>query len=194
MNGNPPQKRSIVFIEKAFQGRFILWMLVLILLFALCSAFVLYLLLASDLESESFSAHLRIADTWHKLGRSIIVGNAVSALFSGISVVVVVLYLSHRIAGPMYRFQRIFRRIAAGDLAVPTHLREHDQMKVLAAALEDMLVELRRRREHRLRSLGEAQELVSRIRRTGAADAEDVLSLLEGKLADAIATDRTDPP
>lgn len=185
-------KRRTLFIQRAFQGKFILWMLGVIVLFGVCSAFILYLLLASDLESESFSAHVRIADTWQKLGLSIVVGNAVSAVFSGISVVMVVLYLSHKIAGPMYRFQQIFTRIGAGDLEAPTHLRENDQMKELASALDDMLVQLRQQRDRRIGALQDARGTLARIRELSSSakpEFDELIDRIEANLADALQAD-----
>lgn len=164
MSEKPPYKRRAVFVQRAFQGRFIGWMLLMIVAFAVCSAAILYVLLASDLESETRAAHLRIADTWQKLGLSIILGNAVSALFTGLSVIVVVLYISHKIAGPMYRFQNLFREIGRGNLEVTATLREKDQLQELAHSLDEMVASLKQRRDERRAVIDKSRSILDRLR------------------------------
>ncbi|WP_045226691.1 HAMP domain-containing protein [Methyloterricola oryzae] len=182
MNQPVVNKRRTVFIQRAFQGRFIAWMLVMILLFAVCSAFILYLLLASDLQSEARSAHLRIADTWQKLGTSIVIGNLVSAVFAGICVAVVVLYISHKIAGPMYRFQKLFGEVGRGNLDLRASLREHDQMKELAAAFDDMLEALRRQREERAAAVRDAAAAVQQLQALYPGESSAALARIQARL------------
>ncbi len=184
MNQPVVNKRRTVFIQRAFQGRFIAWMLVMILLFAVCSAFILYLLLASDLQSEARSAHLRIADTWQKLGTSIVIGNLVSAVFAGICVAVVVLYISHKIAGPMYRFQKLFGEVGRGNLDLSASLREHDQMKELAAAFDDMLEALRRQREERAAAVRDAVAAVQQLQALYPGESSAALARVQARLGE----------
>lgn len=184
MNQPVVNKRRTVFIQRAFQGRFIGWMLVMILLFAVCSAFILYLLLASDLQSEARSAHLRIADTWQKLGTSIVIGNLVSALFAGICVAVVVLYISHKIAGPLYRFQKLFGEVGRGNLDMSASLRETDQMKELASAFDEMLAALRRQREERLAAVRDAASAVQQLQALYPEESSAALARIQARLGD----------
>jgi methyl-accepting chemotaxis protein len=163
-----PFKRRAVFIQPAFQGRFILWMLAIIGVFAVVSAAILYFLLANDLENETRTAHLRIADTWQKLGTSIVISNLISALFAGITVAIVVVYISHKIAGPMYRFQALFREVARGNLEVSAHLREHDQLQELAASFDVMLKALRDRKKSQDQALAEMRDLVQQLKDAAA--------------------------
>lgn len=194
MNQPVVNKRSTVFIQRAFQGRFIAWMLVMILLFAVSSAFILYLLLASDLQSEARSAHLRIADTWEKLGTSIVIGNLVSAVFAGVCVAVVVMYISHKIAGPMFRFQKLMREVARGNLDVSASLREHDQMKELASAFDDMLVALRRQREDRLAAVRDAAAAVHQLQALYPGESSAALARIQARLGDLQEKDSAPKP
>lgn len=164
MTEKPPCKRRTVFIQPAFQGRFIAWMLAMIVVFGVCSAAILYFLLASDLENETRAAHLRIIDTWQKLGLSIILANAMSAIFIGISVTVVVLYISHKIAGPMYRLQILFKEVGRGNLDISVRLRDKDQLQELANSFDEMLADLRQRRNRQDAALQEAQGIVDQLK------------------------------
>lgn len=47
--------------------------------------------------------------------------------------------VSHRIAGPLLRFRRIFQGLARGDLSQNIALRRHDYLHVEAAVIADMV-------------------------------------------------------
>jgi methyl-accepting chemotaxis protein len=46
--------------------------------------------------------------------------------------ILVVLFISHRIAGPLYKFESSLERIANGDVSFDIHFRRNDEMKKLA--------------------------------------------------------------
>ena len=186
MSEQLPYKRRNVFIHRAFQGRFIAWMLGMIVIFGICSAILMYFLLSSDLESETRSVHTRIADTWENLGFSIVVSNLVSALFAGISVVIVVIYISHKIAGPMYRFQFICKEVARGNLDVHSHLRDKDQLQELAHSFGEMVEALKDRRREKQATLDQARaQLEILTEECGGSDrAQQALNALAVKLRD----------
>lgn len=52
-------------------------------------------------------------------------------------------FFSHRIAGPLYRFRRIFQSVASGDLTVRTSIRKSDYLHVEAQYLGEMVGALR---------------------------------------------------
>lgn len=148
MNSNLPKRRN-VFIKKAFQGRLILGGFAVILLSGLCSALLIYWITGSDLLAQSQSAHLNIMTAWQRLGISILIGNMVSILIAGAVAAISVLYASHKIAGPLYRFESLCEQIGNGQLDGVAHLREKDQLQALAQAFTRMLVKLRHQRKQR---------------------------------------------
>jgi general secretion pathway protein G len=64
---------------------------------------------------------------------------------------------SHRIAGPLYRFRRVFEAVAAGDLRVSARVRRGDYLSLESDALESMLASLRDRIGQAQRAIGEAE-------------------------------------
>ncbi len=142
------KKRKIILINKAFQGRFILSVLATIILFGLCSAGIIYGLMDSDLHMQSQTAHVNIANTWERLGFSILLGNIVAAVIAGLMAVIVVLYISHKIAGPLYRFETLCKEVGEGNLDTITYLRANDQLQELAQSFSLMVDKLRKKREH----------------------------------------------
>jgi methyl-accepting chemotaxis protein len=143
-------QRRIVFINKTFQGRFVLNLLLLLLLSGLCSALLVYWITGGDLQAESQSAHGNIANALDHLGISLVLGNLTAMLVVGTLTVFMVLYASHKIAGPLYRFEKLCRQIGDGQLDAMTSLRENDQLQELGTAFGEMVEKLRLRRDQRL--------------------------------------------
>lgn len=54
------------------------------------------------------------------------------------------IFISHRIAGPMYRFEKSAQAIRNGDLSVNFNVRKTDEMHEDAIALEEMVESLRK--------------------------------------------------
>jgi nitrate/nitrite-specific signal transduction histidine kinase len=52
--------------------------------------------------------------------------------------------LSHRIAGPAYRIERVLREIAKGNFDVNIKLRKYDELVGIARAVNDMALELKK--------------------------------------------------
>lgn len=151
-------KRRNVFIKKDFQGRFILGAFTLILLSGLCSALLIYLITGDDLQAQSQSAHANIVNAWERLGISILIGNVVSIVVAGAVAVISVLYASHKIAGPLYRFESLCEDVGNGNLDTITQLREKDQLQELALSFASMVAKLRERRQLRSRLITEIQQ------------------------------------
>ncbi len=152
---NTVTKRRQIFIKKDFQGRFILGAFALILLAGLCSALLIYWMTGGDLQAQSQSAHANIVNAAERLGVSILIGNLVAILVAGGIAVSTVLYASHKIAGPLYRFETLCQEVGDGKLDTVTHLREHDQLQDLALSFSNMVAKLRSRRDHRTRLISE---------------------------------------
>lgn len=71
------------------------------------------------------------------------------------------LYVSHKIAGPIYRFEHTLRCIDDGDLQHVARIRDSDQIKSMVAALNRLIVSLR---NHYTSLQGVEQELNQLIR------------------------------
>jgi len=69
------------------------------------------------------------------IARSAIVISVLSFLFA--------LYMTHYIAGPIYRFERTFERLRAGDLSVQVRLRKRDEFQEVARLFNESLVSVR---------------------------------------------------
>lgn len=153
-------KRRSVFIKKGFQGRFILGVLAIILLSGLCSALLIYWITGDELRAWSLSPHANIVKASERLGLSILIGNTVSILVAGAVAVVAVLYASHKIVGPLHRFETLCEQVGNGNLDGINSLRASDQLQELARAFSDMVVKLRTRRDQQAGLLVDINNLI----------------------------------
>jgi len=93
-------------------------------------------------EAELLSAQEQ--DTLHSALRSVN-----RALLPKMVILVAVIFIggifvSHRIAGPMYHFEKSARAVRDGDLSVNFNIRKTDEMKDAALSLEEMVESLRK--------------------------------------------------
>jgi nitrate/nitrite-specific signal transduction histidine kinase len=179
MNDNQP-KRSRIFINKRFQSRFILGTFAIILLSGLCSALLIYWIAGGDLLAQSQSAHANIVNAWERLGISILIGNLVSILVAGAVAVISMLYASHKIAGPLYRFETLCEQVGNGNLDGITSLRESDQLQELAGAFVGMVTKLRSRRDRQAGLLSGINSMIRDLNHDGNLTKEqhNILSAL----------------
>lgn len=124
----PDRPRRIVLIDTRFQlrlaGAFILLQVVLTAGFA----FGLYVFMDSELQAGLASAHAAYRTLDQMLFPLVLVLAGFSLALSTALVTGFVVILSHRIAGPLYRFRTLLEQLA--DRTVPTHtrLRPDDQL------------------------------------------------------------------
>jgi HAMP domain-containing protein len=92
-------------------------------------------------------------------------------------------FFSHRIAGPLYRFRRVFQSISQGDLTVTTRIRKRDYLQAEAGTLGEMVGELRSRLtriDADCRTLRNAVAGLRRELEAGSTDrAKEMLAVLE---------------
>lgn len=91
---------------------------------------------------------------------------------------------SHRVAGPLYRFRRVFARVASGDLSFNVRIRQKDYLVQEAADLDRMVSALRDRVSVAQQELEELRRAIAGLRHTPDALRPDRLSALEARAAD----------
>jgi methyl-accepting chemotaxis protein len=140
-----PAKRRILLIEKAFQLRFIAKVTMVVLLGTVLTGGLLYLLADKEFGRAFYSAHYQARSSWELLLPAVLAASFVSMCIVAVVAVVLTLYDSHRIGGPLYRFRANLMTIADGDLTLVTHRREGDELRALTEAMNDMTQSLRGR-------------------------------------------------
>lgn len=137
-------KRRNYFIQKDFQGKLILTGF----LFVMGGALLFIVLLgifSSDTLTISYSNHdIQLGRTPAMLLTQILKANWVLIAIGGSFLVIASMFLSHRIAGPLYRFERTFDNMLQGDLNSEIKLRAKDEGKVLAIKINEFNNQLSR--------------------------------------------------
>jgi len=137
--------RKVVFIDKRFQGAFILKFVLLLLVGTAVFILAAYLILNRRLEDTYYTAHFAIKSTGEVLLPTLLALSGVFIVVLGAAAVVITLYVSHHIAGPLYAIRRYLENVSRGDLDFRPKLRLHDQTTPLAESLTNALETLNSR-------------------------------------------------
>ena len=128
------------FIDKRLQTKYALLTILLLLIYSMLFAFILFtpyifkLETGTTLEEKAAAARMLLElhkSVWPALG-------TVVAILGILSI-----YVTHKIAGPVYRFKRDLAEVCAGNLDISFRLRRRDDLKDLAESLNMVIAELR---------------------------------------------------
>ncbi len=133
------KQRRTLFIKKTFQMKFILQFVLLVVLGAVISGTLLYFFMSSELEAQMSSAHLTMRNTWDMLKPSIFITHITALVIISLVTVYLVLYFSHKIAGPLYRLEKTADQVGAGDLSLVIKLRDKDELGPFKQSLQTMI-------------------------------------------------------
>ncbi len=135
--------RRVYFIERKFQAGFILKFCVLVIIGSLLTGVLVYFL--SQRSTTVVFEHSRAlvkstADfLLPLLIQTIIVVSAIVAA----STIILTLFISHKIFGPLYHLKKALSTIEAGDLTDEFSLRKDDQLQDVAVSMSAMVKALR---------------------------------------------------
>lgn len=138
-----PYKRRRFYVKKGFQFRFILKFCILVSLGTLFSTGLFLYFSQASLTSSFHDSRLVIETTALAVLPAVIYTNVISLILITVGTVVVTLFISHKIAGPLYRFEQELKGIAEGDLTTKIRLREKDQISDVAESLNRTVSALR---------------------------------------------------
>ncbi len=132
MNKHPQHKRRNYFINKEFQGRYIFNYFILATIGSVLFIGVFSLFSFNTLSIVYDNYHLQLGVTPGILFRKILSAQWLFVVLGGAIVVVITLILTHRVAGPFYRFEKTLDEMVEGDISNKIVLRQKDEGKDLA--------------------------------------------------------------
>lgn len=135
-------KRRQYFINRKFQAGFMLKFFLVLVLGGVLSVAITMLMTRSTLTSSFDGSRLVIEKTNFAILPSVILTNVITTIVVGGLVVFVGLVVSHKIAGPMFRFEKDLKEISKGDLSKKIHIRNGDQFGTVAENLNRMVVNM----------------------------------------------------
>ena len=138
-------KRRQYFIQKEFQFKFILKFCMVLFIGIIVSTGLLFFLSKDTLTSSFEQSRLVIKNTAFAILPSVFLSNLITLALITFASIVVTLLVSHKLAGPLFRFQKELDQIGEGNLTKTIQLREKDQIAAMAESLEQMRVSLQRK-------------------------------------------------
>ena len=135
------EKRRNYFIDKQFQTKFIVRFCLINIVASLLIGILIYSL-NRQTNTVAFE-NLRVvvkstADFIQPIMSLVIV---IVTFFVAIATIVIVLFTSHRISGPLFRLTAELEKIKAKDLSRPIRIRTTDQLQRLASECEALRAE-----------------------------------------------------
>ena len=130
-------------LSRWFGLLFVSRIVIIVVVGAIIAAAILGLMLERNLAVEYALAirHLHIAE------ESLIATLVYSAAFQGVfavpAIAVALVFLSHRVVGPIFRATVVLREVAEGKIVSETRLRKNDQLSPLIDSLNKMKSEMR---------------------------------------------------
>ena len=137
-NGRSFKKRKILFIKKDFQFGFILKFCLLVLAGVIISTGALFFFSSDTLTSCFQDSRLVIKNTSLAILPTVIYTNLITLGLITLATIAVTLIVSHRIFGPLYRFEKDLEEIGKGNLVKQIRLRKRDQMVDFTASINNM--------------------------------------------------------
>jgi methyl-accepting chemotaxis protein len=136
-------RRRNYFIKKKFQADFILKFCSLVVAGSILSGLIIYLMSKSTVTTVFENSRLTIKSTADFILPAVLLSSLVVIVVIGLATIVVTLFVSHRIAGPLYRMEKDVQEVASGNLKKRFKLRSTDELKLLAESLDGMAQNLR---------------------------------------------------
>jgi len=133
-----PYRRRQFFVKKEYQFKFILKFCFIVLAGSIISTLLIFFFSRGTLTSSFENSRLVVENTALAILPAIIYTNIITLFMISLATIVAVLFLSHKIAGPMFRFEKELREIGEGDLTKIIRLRKNDQIKDMAESLNEM--------------------------------------------------------
>ena len=134
----PLQRRHIVYIHKPFQRGFIIKFCLIALGAMLIASCILYFLSTDTMTATYRYHHLSLNETAEAILPAIITTNAIVLLGLVAATILVTLYVSHKIGGPLYRLGSCLEEIGRGNLGLRIGFRQRDQLKDLVPQVNQM--------------------------------------------------------
>jgi len=137
-----PYKRRNIYTHKEFQLKFIIKFCLLLLASVILSTALLFLFSQGSLTSTFQNSQLTIEQTSLAILPAVFYTNLITIGLISIAAIVVTLFVSHRIFGPLVRLEKELRAIGDGDLTGTITLREKDQLTGIAENVNSMTANL----------------------------------------------------
>ena len=138
MSEKPSYARRKYFINRKFQIEFSLRFLLIIASASIAVMLLFFYNSRGTLTAGYTGSEVKMLQTGAYFLPSLIFSTVMIVIFSGIAGAMALILLSHRLAGPLFRFQASIDELCSGNLTRRFILREKDQFKDLAERINTL--------------------------------------------------------
>ncbi|PKK92078.1 MAG: hypothetical protein CVV64_01280 [Candidatus Wallbacteria bacterium HGW-Wallbacteria-1] len=124
-------------INKGFQARLTMIILLLVIIVANVTGGLVFAVMKTDMGRSGIFMLLNISNPEDMLLPAVIASEVISVLI----VAMISLFVTHRMAGPVYRFERVIEDMLSGRLNFTFKIRDKDEFKELASMLDSLIGE-----------------------------------------------------
>lgn len=134
-------RRKNYFIDKRFQTNFILRFSLLVFIGGLLTMLIFYLLSLQSTTVGFIGSRVVARSTADFILPILLQTVILVTIIIGLASVVMTLLVSHKIAGPLFRFKKVMESLQNGDFASvqEVRLRKRDQLQLFASELNSMI-------------------------------------------------------
>ena len=136
-------RRKSIYINKDFQRNFIIKFCILVAAGSVISGFIIYFMSRMTVTTTFENSKLLIKSTADYILPAVLLSSAVVMVIIGLATIVITLFASHKISGPLYRLEKDVQNVTEGNLRTEFNIRSADQIKPLAISLNNMVKALR---------------------------------------------------
>ena len=135
-------RRRNYFIKKDLQGKYIFSFFIFVILGSILFTAILSFLSADTLTIVYDNYNVKIGQTPLMLLKEILSAHLIFIVTGGLLVVVLSMFLTHRFAGPLFRFEKSVEDMISGNFAFQIWLRNKDEGKELAEKINRLIMML----------------------------------------------------
>jgi methyl-accepting chemotaxis protein len=139
MKNKAHERRRVRVVRMGFQRNFILKFCAIIILASLIIAGIVYGLTMTTATTAFENSRLVIKRTSDFLLPLLLFSSLVAIIATGLMTIITTLFVSFHIAGPLYRLEKDMAEANKGNLGVEIRLRNKDELKDLAQALNQLV-------------------------------------------------------
>ena len=132
MNEKHSYARRHYFINKKFQLEFSVRFLIIITVTAIAVLLLFFYSSRGTLTAGYTGSEVKLLHTSDYFLPSLLLSTVGIIIFACLTGIIAMILISHRLAGPLFRFQKSLDEISSGDLTLRLKLRDKDQFKELA--------------------------------------------------------------
>lgn len=132
-------RRRNYFIKKELQGRYIFNFFIFVIAGSILFSLIFSYLSFNTLTVVYKDYNLQIGKTPLILFKEILSAHWIFIFTIGISIVIISMFLTHRFAGPMYRFEKSVEEMINGNFNFEIRLRKRDEGKELAEKMNQLI-------------------------------------------------------